>query len=154
MRVVMTGGTSGIGLEALRTMLDRGVKMPVLGVRDASRLPADLKGKVECRSLDLNSLASVRTFCASLDVQPIDSATRIALARAFDQARTLNGSAQKASWLFGHSTTQLHAATFRGCPNSLMRQSATHTRRFAFRNSAGTSSVCLHSRLAFRFRAP
>ena len=91
MRVVMTGGTSGIGLEALRTMLDRGVKMPVLGVRDASRLPADLKGKVECRSLDLNSLASVRTFCASLDVQPIDALVLNAGGQIPGEARSVDG---------------------------------------------------------------
>lgn len=90
----------------------------------------------------------------ALDVQPIDSATRTALAHAFDQARTLNGSAQQASWSFGRSTTQLQFTTFRACPISLMRQSATHMRRFASRNFVGTSSACLRSRLAFRFRVP
>ena len=73
MRVVMTGGTSGIGLEALRSLLRRGIQMPVLGVRDATRLPLDLNGKVESKALDLNSLKSVRDFCASLDGQKIDA---------------------------------------------------------------------------------
>jgi NAD(P)-dependent dehydrogenase (short-subunit alcohol dehydrogenase family) len=72
-RIVMTGGTSGIGLEALRSMLDRGVKMPIVGVRDPRRIPADLKSRIEARSLDLNSLDSVRAFCASLDGEKIDA---------------------------------------------------------------------------------
>jgi NAD(P)-dependent dehydrogenase (short-subunit alcohol dehydrogenase family) len=72
-RVVMTGGTSGIGLEALRSMLDRGVKMPIIGVRDPSRVPADLKGRVEAGPLDLGRLASVRAFCASLEGLKIDA---------------------------------------------------------------------------------
>lgn len=87
----MTGGTSGIGLEALRVMLDRGVKMPILGVRDARRLPADLKGKVHCLPLDLNSLASVRAFCASLEGQPIDALILNAGGQIPGEAKSVDG---------------------------------------------------------------
>lgn len=91
MSVVMTGGTSGIGLEALREMLARGVKTPILGVRDARRLPADLRGKVQCLPLDLNSLASVRTFCASLDGQPLDALVLNAGGQIPGEARSADG---------------------------------------------------------------
>lgn len=91
MRVVMTGGTSGIGLEALRSMLERGIKMPVLGARDASRLPADLKDKVHCRPLDLNSLASVRAFCASLNGQQIDALVLNAGGQIPGEAKSADG---------------------------------------------------------------
>ena len=91
MRVVMTGGTSGIGLEALRSMLGRGVQLPVLGVREASRLPLDLNGKVECRALDLNSLASVRDFCASLHGQKIDALVLNAGGQIPGAARSADG---------------------------------------------------------------
>ena len=90
-RVVMTGGTSGIGLEALRVMLDRGVKMPILGARDARRLPADLKGKVQCLPLDHNSLARVRAFCASLEGQPIDALVLNAGGQIPGEAKSVDG---------------------------------------------------------------
>ncbi len=72
-RLVMTGGTSGIGLEALRSLLERGIKMPIIGVRDPRRVPADLRSKIETRPLDLDSLESVRIFCASLKERQIDA---------------------------------------------------------------------------------
>jgi NAD(P)-dependent dehydrogenase (short-subunit alcohol dehydrogenase family) len=91
MKIVMTGGTSGIGLEALRSMLGRGVLMPVLGVRDAARVPADLNGMVEPRALDLASLASVRAFCTSLEGQPIDALVLNAGGQIPGAAKTADG---------------------------------------------------------------
>lgn len=72
MRVVMTGGTSGIGFEALKSMLSRGVVNPIVGLRDPSKLPAELKGKIDARVLDLASFDSVRTFAKSIGDEKID----------------------------------------------------------------------------------
>jgi NAD(P)-dependent dehydrogenase (short-subunit alcohol dehydrogenase family) len=71
MALVMTGATSGIGLEAMRAMLARGVQMPIIGVRNPASIPLDLARRVDARPLDLNSLASVRAFAATLANAPI-----------------------------------------------------------------------------------
>jgi NAD(P)-dependent dehydrogenase (short-subunit alcohol dehydrogenase family) len=91
MKIVMTGGTSGIGLEALRSMLGRGVTMPVVGVRDASRVPTDLQGKIEPRALDLEILASVRAFCATFEGQKIDALVLNAGGQILGAAKTADG---------------------------------------------------------------
>ncbi len=62
MRIVMTGATGGIGLEAARRLA--GTETLVIGARTPERLPSALAGKVEAHALDLASLASVRTFAA------------------------------------------------------------------------------------------
>lgn len=54
--VVMTGGTSGFGLIAVRNMIARGEHRLVLGTRGT-----DIDG-AEMIPLDLTSLASVRKF--------------------------------------------------------------------------------------------
>lgn len=62
MRIVMTGGTSGIGLEAAKRLIGlSGVSM-VIGARREGVLPSGLSGRSETRSLDLASLESVRRF--------------------------------------------------------------------------------------------
>ncbi|MDX2235788.1 MAG: SDR family NAD(P)-dependent oxidoreductase [Hyphomonadaceae bacterium] len=61
MRIVMTGGTSGIGLVAARALLKAGHALTV-GARDPARAPADLRRGATFLPLDLGDLASVRAF--------------------------------------------------------------------------------------------
>lgn len=73
MRIVMTGATSGIGLEAARRLLGEGVSL-VVGARTPDRLPGALAGKVEALALDLASLADVRRFASEVAAGgPIDA---------------------------------------------------------------------------------
>ena len=63
--IVMTGASSGIGLEASRLLTDAGHRV-IAGVRREVQLPG-----VEARPLDLSSLASVEAFgaaCPPIDV--------------------------------------------------------------------------------------
>ena len=63
---IVTGGNSGIGLEAARVLADRGARV-VLAVRNATKgadAARSLPGTVEVRPLDLADLASVRAFAA------------------------------------------------------------------------------------------
>lgn len=75
MIIVMTGGTSGIGLAALRR-LPAGTTV-LLGARRAGSLPPDLAARVTELPLDLASLASVGRFAdavlAALAGRPIDT---------------------------------------------------------------------------------
>jgi NAD(P)-dependent dehydrogenase (short-subunit alcohol dehydrogenase family) len=62
--VIVTGGNSGIGLEAARVFAAKGARL-VLAVRDMQKgqdAAATLEGSTEVRHLDLADLASVRTF--------------------------------------------------------------------------------------------
>lgn len=65
MRIVMTGGTSGIGLEAARDLLKRGHQID-LGVRRPERAPADIRKRANLLPLDLGDLASVRAFADTI----------------------------------------------------------------------------------------
>jgi len=78
---VVTGGNSGIGLEAARRLVQAGARV-VLAVRNPAKGEAAVQdiraghpsGEVSAESLDLSSLASVRAFAevmASRD-QPVD----------------------------------------------------------------------------------
>ena len=74
--VIVTGASSGIGLEAARALTARGARV-ILAVRDAARgrqaaqtLPGP--GASEVRPLDLASLESVRAFASGWDGGPID----------------------------------------------------------------------------------
>jgi NAD(P)-dependent dehydrogenase (short-subunit alcohol dehydrogenase family) len=73
MRIVMTGGTAGIGLEAAKALLAAGAAI-TLGARAPERLPGALRGRVEARPLDLSRLESVRAFVARLAGEtPVDA---------------------------------------------------------------------------------
>ena len=64
--VVITGGNSGIGLEAARVFAARGARV-VLAVRNEQKghaAAATIAGSTEVRRLDLADLATVRTFAA------------------------------------------------------------------------------------------
>ena len=71
--VVVTGATSGLGLETARALAAKGARV-VLAVRDVARgeaVAAELPGSVEVRRLDLTDLESVRGFAAEWD-GPLD----------------------------------------------------------------------------------
>lgn len=61
MRIVMTGGTSGIGLMAARALLKAGHELHI-GVRRPEAAPADIRRNATLLPLDLADLASVRAF--------------------------------------------------------------------------------------------
>lgn len=73
MKIVMTGATGGIGLEAAQRLIADPAARLIIGARTPDRLPAALKGRAEATALDLASLASVRTFAATVvEGDPID----------------------------------------------------------------------------------
>ncbi len=65
MRIVMTGATGGIGLEAAKRLVADSEVSLIIGARSPDRLPSGLAGRVEARPLDLTSLASAETFAAT-----------------------------------------------------------------------------------------
>ena len=91
MALVMTGATSGIGLEAMRALLARGIQQPVIGVRNPASIPLDLVKRVDARPLDLNSLASVRAFAATLADTPIEALVLNAGGQVGDVAKSADG---------------------------------------------------------------
>jgi NAD(P)-dependent dehydrogenase (short-subunit alcohol dehydrogenase family) len=91
MPLVMTGATSGIGLEAMRALLARGVTMPVIGVRNPASVPLDIAKRVDARPLDLASLASVRAFAASLEGVAIAALVLNAGSQVNDIGKTTDG---------------------------------------------------------------
>ena len=65
---VVTGGYSGIGLETVRALAAKGVRV-IVPVRDRAKAGpalAGVAGQVEAADLDLGDLASVRRFAESL----------------------------------------------------------------------------------------
>ena len=65
---VVTGGYSGIGLETVRALAGKGVRV-IVPVRDRAKAAttlAGISGQVETGDLDLGDLSSVRRFSASL----------------------------------------------------------------------------------------
>jgi NAD(P)-dependent dehydrogenase (short-subunit alcohol dehydrogenase family) len=91
MALVMTGATSGIGLEAIRAMLARGVINPIIGVRNPASIPLDLVKRVDARPLDLSSLASVRAFAAGLAGVPVEAVVLNAGGLVGDVASSADG---------------------------------------------------------------
>jgi NAD(P)-dependent dehydrogenase (short-subunit alcohol dehydrogenase family) len=71
MRIVMTGATAGFGLYAATKLADAGHDL-LIGARNPDAPPAKLSGRAEFLPLDLDSLANVRAFAASVGQWPID----------------------------------------------------------------------------------
>jgi NAD(P)-dependent dehydrogenase (short-subunit alcohol dehydrogenase family) len=68
-RVIVTGGSSGIGIETARALAGTGAEV-TLAVRDpdaGARTAADIDGDVRVAQLDLADQASVRAFAAGWD---------------------------------------------------------------------------------------
>ncbi|MBJ7337415.1 SDR family NAD(P)-dependent oxidoreductase [Mycolicibacterium sp.] len=66
-RAIVTGASSGIGVETARALADAGAEV-TLAVRDTTagrRVAADIGGRVEVGALDLSDLASVEAFVAA-----------------------------------------------------------------------------------------
>ncbi len=72
MRVVMTGGTNGIGLHAARTLLTHPQIELVIGTREPDRALAGLDGRAELLPLDLGSIGSTERFAAAVGERPVD----------------------------------------------------------------------------------
>lgn len=73
MKIVMTGATGGIGLEAAQRLVADRARRLIIGARTPDRLPGPLRGRAEAVALDLASLASVRSFAAAVGQgDPID----------------------------------------------------------------------------------
>lgn len=73
MKIVMTGATGGIGLEAAQRLVADPACRLAIGARTPDRLPGALRGRAEAIALDLASLASVRAFAvAAAEGDPID----------------------------------------------------------------------------------
>lgn len=69
---IVTGGYSGIGLETVRALAAKGVRV-IVPVRDRAKAGpalAGVPGQVECGDMDLGDLASVRRFAESLASLP------------------------------------------------------------------------------------
>jgi NAD(P)-dependent dehydrogenase (short-subunit alcohol dehydrogenase family) len=73
---IVTGGYSGIGLETVRALADKGlaVVVPVRSPEKAAKALADVDGDVRTAAMDLADLASVRRFGDSMlrDLERLD----------------------------------------------------------------------------------
>lgn len=72
MRILMTGGTSGIGLEAAKLLLRLKGHELTVAARAASSAPSVLKKKTRIVPLDLQSLDSVRSLIACIEGERFD----------------------------------------------------------------------------------
>lgn len=73
MRILMTGGTSGIGLEAARRLLGQSGCELTVAARAPNRAPAWLAKRARIVALDLEALDDVRTFARSMESQTFDA---------------------------------------------------------------------------------
>ena len=94
-RFVVTGASSGIGLETARRLVAAGahvvlaVRNPQKGESVAAPMRASLTGSVEVRRLDVADLSSVRAFAA--EVGPVDVLVNNAGVLGIPFARTVDG---------------------------------------------------------------
>jgi NAD(P)-dependent dehydrogenase (short-subunit alcohol dehydrogenase family) len=113
-RAIVTGASSGIGVETVRALAGAGAEV-TLAVRDTAageRVAAEIGGKTDVRALDLGDLASVRAFTAGWQ-GPLHILVNNAGVMATPERRTPQGR----EWQFavnhlGHFalTTGLHPA--------------------------------------------
>jgi NAD(P)-dependent dehydrogenase (short-subunit alcohol dehydrogenase family) len=72
MRILMTGGTSGIGLEAVKRLLQRNDCELVIAARAPDQVPSLLKKRTRIVPLDLQSLDAARAFVAAVERETFD----------------------------------------------------------------------------------
>lgn len=90
-RFVVTGASSGLGMETARQLAEQGAEV-VLAVRNTAKgedVARSMTGKVEVRRLDVADLASVREFAA--DLGPVDVLINNAGVMAVPYALTADG---------------------------------------------------------------
>ena len=73
MRILITGGTSGIGFEAVKRLAAAKNHDLVIGVRAPDKAPSLLKKSAGVVPLDLESLAAVRTFVDQMRREKFDA---------------------------------------------------------------------------------
>jgi NAD(P)-dependent dehydrogenase (short-subunit alcohol dehydrogenase family) len=74
MRIVMTGATSGIGLETAKCLLRQAGCSLVVAARNPDKAPTILRQRADLQAVDLASLRCVRDFASRLtDQTPIDA---------------------------------------------------------------------------------
>jgi protochlorophyllide reductase len=73
MRVIMTGASAGIGLEAFKQIAEHRDAHCIVGIRNKASVPDYVRDHAQLADLDLANLTSVRSFCAEvLAGPPID----------------------------------------------------------------------------------
>jgi len=96
LRIVVTGGNGGLGLEAVKAFAHGGAHV-VLACRDVQKGEAakasvgTVDGSIEVRRLDLASLASVRTFAETFAAEDVDVLVNNAGIMAIPRAETEDG---------------------------------------------------------------
>jgi NAD(P)-dependent dehydrogenase (short-subunit alcohol dehydrogenase family) len=90
--IVITGGNSGIGVEAARMLAGAGarVTLAVRNVAKGEQAAAGIGAAVDVRELDLTRLDSVRAFAAATD-EPVDVLVNNAGVMAVPFSRTADG---------------------------------------------------------------
>lgn len=92
MRIVMTGATGGIGLEAASRLVAAPGASLMVGARRPNRLPSAIADKAAAIALDLASLTSVRAFASEVATGPaIDALVLNAGIQNVTDARSADG---------------------------------------------------------------
>ena len=91
MRIIVTGGNSGVGLATAAAAAESGhsVVIACRNIEKAERAAADMPGDVEVAQLDLTDLASVRSFAES--VETVDVLVNNAGVMGLPMTRTADG---------------------------------------------------------------
>ena len=95
-RMIVTGGSSGIGIETARALAGRGAEVTI-AVRDTeagARVAADIDGDVRVARLELTDLASVRAFVDAWD-GPLDVLVNNAGVMAIQQLELTDSGLEK-----------------------------------------------------------
>lgn len=69
--IVLTGATSGFGAAALKLIAANSNQPIIVGARTPDQVTELYGDRVQALPLDLQSLASVRAFCAQVHERPI-----------------------------------------------------------------------------------
>lgn len=88
-RIIVTGATSGIGLEAARIFANQGADVTA-AVRNLDKAKKAIDFKAEVAHLDLSDLESIRSFASTITT-PIDVLVNNAGVMAIPLARTKDG---------------------------------------------------------------